>query len=292
MDKMNRNTGILARRLHLGNREKPTAMKFKISVFTHNPTRETVISPTSPSEKNLFLLCHGLRSMVAADTVCQTIMEKIGDMSDGNCATLTDLRLDEALIDAYDALDRLPRLPHQQAGTTLTLCKLHARGCTLANIGTSRGLHIRPATATAESRILYETRNHCYLNDPIDPHGDHPYAGMLAGSHLRYDPDVYHREDLRAGDCIVLMTANLRQRLSLAKIRQLFSCEGGSTPGKVRWIKHLSNQVRGRAAFILIHIERVEENQMEQQRHRHPMPRAWVWAIGITLLLILGLFLI
>ena len=92
-------------------------------------------------DDRLFILCDGMggheKGEVASSTVCEAMSKTI--LSRWNTdEPLSDELLQQALDEAYDALDAKDNGEARKMGTTMTLLCFHAQGVTVAHIGDSR----------------------------------------------------------------------------------------------------------------------------------------------------------
>lgn len=174
----------------------------------------------------LFLVCDGMgghdNGDVASSIVCSTFGSNLSDID--HDAFTVDM-FDKTLTAAYDALDREDSSPAscRKMGTTLAMLYLNNKEATIAHIGDSRVYHVRPS---AESAILYQTRDHSLVNDLVraevitaDEAADYPRRNVITRAmqprlELRYSADVHTIQDVRAGDYFFLCSDGVHESLT------------------------------------------------------------------------------
>jgi len=217
----------------------------------------------------LFVVCDGMgghaHGEVASRTVCQAIGESLGgDLAID--APLDDSRLAAALGYAYQCLDDADEGDVRQMGTTLTLLALHRGGATAAHIGDSRIYHIRPA----ERRIMYRSRDHSLVMElfqvgeitmrdmATSPQRNVITRAMQPGADNRALPDVVHITDIKAGDCFVLCSDGITERMPTDEQLLDIVCSDASDEDKRQRLLDATSANRDNHSAYLIHIADVE----------------------------------
>lgn len=236
-----------------------------------NPHQEDCLFPAREvvsDDDRLFILCDGMgghdAGEVASATVCEAMSRYI--LSNGSPDAFSDTTFQSALAAAYDALDRRDTGAAKKMGTTLTLLKLHSDGALLAHIGDSRIYHIRPGQTAADTRILFQTRDHSLVNALIS-------AGELTEEeaktfrqknvitramqpHLDRRPkaDVYHAADIQAGDYFYLCSDGMLENMENAQLLYYFSSAAGDDDEKVRRLVQATQENRDNHSAFLINV--------------------------------------
>ena len=150
-------------------------MKFKLTPYNlqelgQRQNQEDSLFPGighQTANDRLFILCDGMggheKGEVASATVCETMSNCILSRWNPN-EPLSDGLLQQAIEEAYDALDAKDNGEEKKMGTTMTFVCFHADGVTVAHIGDSRVYQLRPATKKEAARIVFKTRDHSMIS--------------------------------------------------------------------------------------------------------------------------------
>lgn len=267
-------------------------MKYKLSVHTiwekgKRDNQEDSIFPEheiASGKDRLFILCDGMggheAGEVASATVCKTMSRSILDHCIVSEGSFTDLDLNNALEDAFEVLDGLEKndVPSKKKmGTTMTLLKFHANGCTIAHIGDSRVYHIRPNYDGENAEILYVTSDHSLVNDLVkvgeltpeeakySPQKNVITRAMQPNMERRSKPDIYHTENIKAGDYFYLCSDGMleQEEYDNRYIRNIFSkfCDNENVLTEV--LRKATDQNSDNHTAIIVHILQVYPDNSE-----------------------------
>lgn len=263
-------------------------MKFKLQVYSiyevgkrvdaqGNPHQEDSMYPTegalTPSDR-LFILCDGMgghdAGEVASATVCEAMARSINAALPDGEALFTDAMLQQAVADAFNALDTKDTGAAKKMGTTMTFLKLHAGGATIAHMGDSRVYHIRPGQTAADTQILHVTHDHSLVNDLVkaevitpeeartSPQKNIITRAMQPHMERRPKADVYHTADIRPGDYFYLCSDGMLEQMEDDNIRFNFSAMTGDDANKVHVLTEATRFNRDNHTAIIVHILDVE----------------------------------
>lgn len=213
-------------------------MKYKLKVHTINEigqrdNQEDSIFPLNgkaTEDDRLFILCDGMggheAGEVASQTVCEAMSKYILEKCKDPEGEFNDEDLLGAVNAAFEALDGKVQKDVPQSkkmGTTMTCLKLHSKGCTIAHIGDSRVYHIRPSKSK-EDMILHQTEDHSLINDLIkigemtveeaklSNQKNVITRAMQPNMERPPKPDIYHSEDIEAGDYFYLCSDGMLEQ--------------------------------------------------------------------------------
>ena len=263
-------------------------MKFKLQAYSiyevgkrvdaqGNPHQEDSMFPMegalTPSDR-LFILCDGMgghdAGEVASATVCKAMARSINATLTDSEALFTDAMLQQAVADAYDALDTKDTGAVKKMGTTMTFLKLHAGGATIAHMGDSRVYHIRPGQTADDTQILFVTRDHSLVNDLVkaqiltpeeartSPQKNIITRAMQPHMERRHKADIYHTADIRPGDYFYLCSDGMLEQMEDDNIRFNFSAMTGDDANKVHVLTEATRFNRDNHTAIIVHILDVE----------------------------------
>lgn len=218
----------------------------------------------------LFVLCDGMgghaAGEVASRTVCEALSRTIFDRCPDAEGAFTDDDFAAALAAAYDALDTKDNGEAKKMGTTLTLLKLHDRGCTIAHIGDSRVYHIRPGQGVDDTQILFQTEDHSLVNDlvkigeltreeaKVSRQKNVITRAMQPCMERRSRADLYHTHDIRPGDWFMLCSDGILEQLEEENIRYIFSAKGGDLAKKIAMLVRVTEENHDNHSAILVQI--------------------------------------
>ncbi len=264
-------------------------MKYKLKAYSiwefgkrvddkGNPHQEDSIYPTHGGVTNqdrLFILCDGMggheAGEVASATVCEAMSRSILSAVPSDEDNFTEEILKDALIKAYDALDAKDNgTSEKKMGTTMTLLKLHNKGCTIAHIGDSRVYHIRPGKTAEDTMILFRTEDHSLVNELIKAGELTPEEAKLSRQknvitramqpHMDHRPkaDIYHTTDVAIGDYFYLCSDGMLENMEDEQLCYFFSEEAGDDEQKVDSLLKATQENRDNHSAFLVHITEVE----------------------------------
>lgn len=228
-------------------------MKYKIKVRTiwevgkrkdsnGNPHQEDSLYPRHNDVEEtdrLFILCDGMgghdKGEVASATVCDTMSRVVSSECPDADGPFSDRILQNALAEAFKALDKKDSGGAKKMGTTMTLLKLHSAGYTAAHIGDSRIYHFRPGSDAEETQILFKSEDHSLVNDLIkigaiteEAAKTHPQRNVITRAMQPHDErlpkaDVHHSADIRPGDYFYLCSDGMLEQADDNNLRFFFS---------------------------------------------------------------------
>lgn len=259
-------------------------MEYKLNVYTiweygqrtdadGNPHQEDWTFPlpghTTDADR-LFILCDGMgghdAGEIASATVCEAMSRSILRAQPDPEGPFSDEMLQKALSDAFLALDAKDTGAEKKMGTTLTLLKLHAGGGTIAHMGDSRVYHIRPGKTAADTRILFQTKDHSLINDLIAvgelTEEEAKYSNqknvitraMQPHAERRPKADIYHTADIKPGDYFYLCSDGMLENMENPQICYNFSATAGTAEEKVERLTKATQENRDNHTAILVHI--------------------------------------
>ena len=270
-------------------------MKYKLKVYTiweygqrkdaeGNPHQEDCTFPLPNSIKDTdrtFILCDGMgghdAGEVASATVCEAMGQSIQNSQLNAEGNFTDEMFRKALTDAFDALDEKDTEAAKKMGTTMTFLKLHKNGCTIAHMGDSRVYHIRPGKTAADTRILFQTKDHSLVNDLIaigeltEEEAKHSRQKNVITRamqpHMEHRPkaDMYPSTDIRPGDYFYLCSEGMLENMESPQICYNFSDAAGTDEEKVKRLTQATSENRDNHTAIIVHILEVTDPVEERK---------------------------
>ena len=258
-------------------------MKYKLKVYTIwelgvRSNQEDAMFPRhgkACDNDRTFILCDGMGGHSAGEVASQAVCEAMGAWITGHCpdaeGDFSDADFEGALAAAFDLLDERDDGSAKKMGTTMTFLKLHAKGATIAHIGDSRVYHIRPGGVAENTEILFQTRDHSLVNDLIrakelslEEAKNFPQRNVITRAmqpHMerRSRADVYHTDDIRAGDYFMLCTDGMLEQMEDENLKFIFSDEGGDAAHKSDMLVKVTAHNRDNHSAIVVEVVDVEE---------------------------------
>lgn len=235
------------------------------------------------NDDRLFILCDGMggheKGEVASQTVCEAMGESVMKQCPDAEGVFTDDMLRQALSDALDALDKKDDGSEKKMGTTMTFLKLHHDGATIAHIGDSRVYHIRSGATANDTKILFQTRDHSLVNDLVKSGNLTPEEAknferknvitraMQPNLERRPRADIYHTDDIKAGDYFMLCSDGILEQMEDENIRFIFSGESpniATDADRVEMIRKVTADNKDNHTAFIIHISEVEGAPVKQ----------------------------
>lgn len=221
----------------------------------------------------LFILCDGMggheKGEVASATVCETMSNTI--LSRWNPSEpLSDGLLQQAIEEAYDALDAKDNGEAKKMGTTMTFVCLHAEGVTVAHIGDSRVYQLRPASKKEPARIMFKTKDHSLVNDLIDigeiteeEAKNHPQKNVITRAmqpcqERRAKASITHLTDVQAGDYFYMCSDGMLEETSDDNILFIITNPKKTDEEKIEMLRNVTEENKDNHTAHLIHIDKVE----------------------------------
>ncbi len=235
------------------------------------------------NDDRLFILCDGMggheKGEVASQTVCEAMGESVMKQCPDAEGVFTDDMLRQALSDALDALDKKDDGSEKKMGTTMTFLKLHHDGATIAHIGDSRVYHIRSGATASDTKILFQTYDHSLVNDLLKSGNLTPEEAknferknvitraMQPNLERRPRADIYHTDDIKAGDYFMLCSDGILEQMEDENIRFIFSGESpniATDADRVEMIRKVTADNKDNHTAFIIHISEVEGAPVKQ----------------------------
>ena len=238
----------------------------------------------SEADKNtrVFVLCDGMGGHEKGEVASKTVAETLGSY----LTSFVDVEVPEfedALMTAYDELDKIEAEGSKKPGTTMTCLCLNNETYLVAHIGDSRIYHIRPSLYDAETGkggILYRSYDHSLVNDLLKvgeiteeeaasfPHKNIITRAMQPNLDRRYKADVYEKDDLKEGDYFFLCCDGVLEKLSDTKLCEILAEEGLTDEDKLHKIKAICDEgTRDNYTCWLIPIDKVKINRKQEENN-------------------------
>lgn len=259
---------------------------YSIKEFGQRANQEDSMFPEMGNATNndrLFILCDGMggheKGEVASQTVCEAMGESVMKQCPDAEGVFTDEILQKALSDALDALDKKDDGSEKKMGTTMTFLKLHKDGATIAHIGDSRVYHIRSGATAGDTKILFQTCDHSLVNDLVKSGNLTPEEAknferknvitraMQPNLERRPRADIYHTDDIKAGDYFMLCSDGILEQMEDENIRFIFSGESpniATDADRVEMIRKVTADNKDNHTAFIIHISEVEGAPVKQ----------------------------
>lgn len=254
---------------------------YSIQELGSRQNQEDFIFPAydkSTSADRLFILCDGVgghdKGEVASSVVCNAISKYIHDTWSQK-KTLTDEILQNAINEAYNALDKIDHGGTRKMGTTLTVLCLHANGATIAHIGDSRVYQLRPASSNKPAEILFRTQDHSLVNELIKA-GDiteeealtHPQRNVILRAMQphqtkRAKADITHITDIKAGDYFYLCSDGMLENMNDKELLSIITQHDLSNEEKICLLKdYTAGNQDNHTAHLIQMTKVVKDNPM------------------------------
>lgn len=304
-------------------------MKYKIqtkSIYElgQRTNQEDSIFPAhneSTPEDRLFILCDGMggheKGEVASSTVCEVMSQTIlSRWSPGE--PLSDQLLQQAIDEAYDALDAKDNGEVRKMGTTMTILCLHSEGATVAHIGDSRVYQLRPnlyyryrndcAITSDEFQLIdkygiggvvFKTQDHSLVNDLIkigeiteEEAKNHPQKNVITRAmqpcqEHRSKADIVHLTDIRKGDYFYLCSDGMLEQTSDDNLLYILNRLDTSLENTVEMLRDITSENKDNHTAHLIYIEAVE---YESEKPKRTVPHLFIAALLFCVATIAAIF--
>lgn len=255
-------------------------MKFKISqpLAIHQlgsrTNQEDSIFPvlnTATAADRMFILCDGMggheSGEIASSTVCETISKYILGHFNAD-EPLDDSLLEEAITEAYTAVNAQDSTGQKNMGTTLTFLCFHKGGCTVAHIGDSRIYHLRPST----NEILYRSRDHSLVYDLFEV-GEISFDEIktaknknvitrviMANQERPSKADIVHITNIQPGDYFYLCSDGMLEQMDDKALMEIFASDKTDEQKRSILIGETVDNSDNHSAYV-IHVESVEHEE-------------------------------
>lgn len=274
-------------------------MKFKLTPYNllelgQRQNQEDSLFPGighQTANDRLFILCDGMggheKGEVASATVCETMSNTILSRWNPN-GPLSDGLLQQAIDDAYDALDAKDNGEEKKMGTTMTFVCFHAEGVTVAHIGDSRVYQLRPATKKEPARIVFKTRDHSLVNDLIDigeiteeEAKNHPRKNVITRAmqpcqERRAKASIAHLTDIQEGDYFYMCSDGMLEQSTDDNILNIITKKDAKNEQKVEMLRNVTEDNKDNHTAHLIYINNVEGKVPADVTPKASMPQG-VW---------------
>lgn len=258
-------------------------MNYKISPYSlqelgQRQNQEDSLFPgidQQTKDDRLFILCDGMggheKGEVASATVCETMSKTILSRWTPN-EPLSDELLQQAIAEAYDALDAKDNGEERKMGTTMTFVCFHAEGVTVAHIGDSRVYQLRPATKKEPASIVFKTRDHSLVNDLIDigeiteeEAKNHPQKNVITRAmqpcqERRAKATIAHLTDIREGDYFYMCSDGMLEQTTDENLLFIVANKKKSDKEKVEMLREVTKDNKDNHTAHLIYIDKVKGN--------------------------------
>ena len=257
------------------------AMKFKLTPYNlqelgQRQNQEDSLFPgigQQTTNDRLFILCDGMggheKGEVASASVCETMSNCILSRWNPN-EPLSDGLLQQAIEEAYDALDAKDNGEEKKMGTTMTFVCFHADGVTVAHIGDSRVYQLRPATKKEPARIVFKTRDHSLVNDLIDigeiteeEAKNHPQKNVITRAmqpcqERRAKASIAHLTDIQEGDYFYMCSDGMLEQSTDDNILNIITKKDAKNEQKVEMLRNVTEDNKDNHTAHLIYVNKVE----------------------------------
>ena len=256
-------------------------MKFKLTPYNlqelgQRQNQEDSLFPgigQQTTNDRLFILCDGMggheKGEVASVTVCEIMSSTILSRWNPN-EPLSDGLLQQAIEEAYDALDAKDNGEEKKMGTTMTFVCFHADGVTVAHIGDSRVYQLRPATKNEPARIVFKTRDHSLVNDLIDigeiteeEAKNHPQKNVITRAmqpcqERRAKASIAHLTDIQEGDYFYMCSDGMLEQSTDDNILNIITKKNAKNEQKVEMLRNVTEDNKDNHTAHLIYLNKVE----------------------------------
>jgi len=204
---------------------------------------------------------------IASSTVCETISKYIlGHLNADE--PLDDSLLEEAITEAYAAVNAQDSTGQKKMGTTLTFLCFHKGGCTVAHIGDSRIYHLRPST----NEILYRSRDHSLVYDLFEV-GEISFDEIktaknknvitrviMANQERPSKADIVHITNIQPGDYFYLCSDGMLEQMDDKALMEIFASDKTDEQKRSILIGETVDNSDNHSAYV-IHVESVEHEE-------------------------------
>lgn len=225
------------------------------------------------AQDRLYILCDGMggheKGEVASATVCETMSQTI--LSHWNPdEPLSEELLQQAIEEAYNALDAKDNDAAKKMGTTMTLVCFHADGVTVAHIGDSRIYQLRPAKKKEPAEIVWRTRDHSLVEDLIkigeiteDEAKNHPQKNVITRAmqpcqERRSKADIQHLTDIQPGDYFYMCSDGMLEQTTDENLLFIITNPKATDEEKIEMLRKVTEENKDNHTAHLIHVDKVE----------------------------------
>lgn len=226
---------------------------------------------TATEQNHFFVVCDGMGGMdkgeVASAAVCHAIGKACENLYDLH-RPFTDDDFNNALQQAYDALDAADVKHEGTMGTTMTFLCFHAGGCLVAHIGDSRIYHLRPSLGYPEG-VRFRSRDHSLVQQLYDL-GEISYNGMATSPRKniilkamqpwqddRTKASFAHITDVRVDDYFYLCTDGMLEQMDDEELMRIVGDQSKTDEEKAEQLKALTKDNADNHSAYLIKVKAV-----------------------------------
>ena len=227
--------------------------------YTHQgkkDNQEDRIYPAEPdvtSRNHFFILCDGMGGHENGEVASSTVCEALGDFfttHQPENGIATEEFFNQAVANAYNALDKKDTGAVRKMGTTLACIYLHRKGCLAAHIGDSRIYQIRPGKG-----LIYQSSDHSLVNEllkigEITPEEALNYPqknvitrAMQPNQERRCKAEIHQLTDIQSGDYFFLCCDGVLEQLTNDKLYSILSDKNRSDKEKLKAIEAVGKDV-------------------------------------------------
>ena len=217
-------------------------------------------------QNRVFVVCDGMGGMdkgeVASAAVCSALSKVCESLYDAD-KPFTDADFNQALQQAYDALDAADVNHEATMGTTMTFICFHRGGCLVAHIGDSRIYHLRPEMGYPAG-VRFRSRDHSLVQQLYDL-GEISYHGMGTSPRKnvilkamqpyqdqRTKATFAHITDVKAGDYFYLCTDGMLEQMDDDELLSIVGNAEKSDEEKVQQLVALTvNNADNHSAYLI-----------------------------------------
>ncbi|MBQ8462812.1 MAG: serine/threonine-protein phosphatase, partial [Prevotella sp.] len=223
-------------------------------------------------QNRVFVVCDGMGGMDKGEVASAAVRDALGKM----CESLydpqkpfTDEQFQQALEQAYDALDAADVRHEGTMGTTMTFICFHAGGCLVAHIGDSRIYHLRPSLGFPEG-VRFRSRDHSLVQQLYDL-GEISYHGMATSPRKnvilkamqpyqdqRTKATFAHITDVKPGDYFYLCTDGMLEQMDDDELLGIIGNPVRTDEEKVKQLIELTQSNADNHSAYLLKVKDVE----------------------------------
>lgn len=264
-------------------------MKYTLSVTDiweggKRPYQEDSMYPAkgeSTPDDRLFLVCDGMGGHDDGDkasaAVCRAMSTSILRAQPDSEGSFSQTLLQQAVDDAFLALDEADTHAKKKMGTTMTCLKLFSGGAMVAHMGDSRVYHIRSGSTVEDTKIMWVTRDHSLVNDLIAIGELTPEQArhsrqrnvitraMQPNMDRRPRADFHLITDIQPGDYFFLCSDGMLEQIDDDQLRFYFSGEIASDEDRTKKLIDATADNHDNHTAILVHILGVEQTPDEEE---------------------------
>ena len=226
------------------------------------------------ADSRVFVVCDGMGGVDKGEVASAAVCDAIGN----TCERLyslqqpfTDADFDQALQQAYDALDAADVEHEGTMGTTMAFVCFHAGGCLAAHIGDSRIYHLRPSLGYPHGvlfrscdhslvRQLYELGEISYNSMLTSPRKNIILKAMQPFQGYRTEASFAHITDVKAGDYFYLCTDGMLEKMEDEELLAIVGDANKTDEEKAEQLRMLTKDNADNHSAYLVRVKGVLAN--------------------------------